>query len=230
MPRRQNGHRSGAGGHGNGAGRSENKDFEALGTLVVALERIASMELSQAANQLSYIDLHSLLEEVLIVIAPALREQEIELLWEVEPPLPMVWADRQSLMQVFLNLVKNSERAMEASSERTLTFSASCHSEASALRVRIRVRDTGTGVQHPELLFKPFQQQASATGLGLYLSRALMRSFSGELRYESPAAAAANGSPHPGRGACFVVELNAAVHESPAVNRPAGTRSTGAII
>jgi PAS domain S-box-containing protein len=195
------------GGNGSGPRGHASKDFEALGTLVVALERIASMELSQAANQLSYIDLHSLLEEVLIVIAPALREQEIALVWEVAPSLPMVWADRQSLMQVFLNLVKNSERAMETSPERTLTFSACCHSETSCLRVRIRVRDTGGGVQHPELLFKPFQQQASATGLGLYLSRALMRSFSGELRYEAPATTIGGAT---GTGACFVVELNAA--------------------
>jgi PAS domain S-box-containing protein len=200
---------------GNGARGHASKDFEALGTLVVALERIASMELSQAANQLSYIDLHSLLEEVLIVIAPALREQEVALVWEVAPSLPMVWADRQSLMQVFLNLVKNSERAMETSPERTLTFSACCHSETSCLRVRIRVRDTGGGVQHPELLFKPFQQQASATGLGLYLSRALMRSFSGELRYEAPAVDASS-APTVKTGACFVVELNAAPDVLPA--------------
>jgi len=45
-------------------------------------------------------------------------------------------------------------------------------------------------------LFKPFQQRAEATGLGLYLSRAFMRSFQGDLHYE------------PGvGGACFVVEL-----------------------
>ncbi len=215
----------GSGGNGNASnGRdahlpgflspSLNKDFEALGTLVVALERIASMELSQAANQLSYIDLNSLLEEVLIVIAPALREQEIALVWQVEASLPAVWADRQSLMQVFLNLVKNSERAMEASLERTLTLTTSHRTGPSPSRVSIRVRDTGTGVEHPELLFKPFQQQASATGLGLYLSRALMRSFSGELRYEAPSreqpaltTATVSASP---AGACFIVEVNSA--------------------
>ncbi len=197
---------------------AHSKDFEALGTLVVALERIASMELSQAANQLSYIDLHSLLEEVLIIIAPALREQEIALDWQVDSALPPVWADRQSLMQVFLNLVKNSERAMEsaASGQRTLTIATAHSPGPSSSRVRIKISDTGGGVAHPELLFKPFQQQASATGLGLYLSRALMRSFSGELRYEAP-----YPPPHrPGNhgispGACFVVELNAASSSFP---------------
>jgi signal transduction histidine kinase len=115
-------------------------------------------------------------------------------------------------MQVFLNLVKNSERAMESSpsSERTLTIATSYISSPSTPRVRVRVRDTGTGVQHPELLFKPFQQQASATGLGLYLSRALMRTFSGELRYEPPQPESVNPPQGHTRGACFVVELNTA--------------------
>ncbi len=187
--------RTGAFSNGHSPAATSGKDFEALGTLVVALERIASMELSQAANQLTYIDLHSLLEEVLIVIAPALREQEISLAWHVDAALPPVWADRQSLMQVFLNLVKNSERAMEAGPQRSLTLST----DLAPAKVYIRIEDTGPGVEHPELLFKPFQQQASATGLGLYLSRALMRSFSGDLRYEPGSA-----------GACFVVELSAA--------------------
>jgi signal transduction histidine kinase len=33
-------------------------------------------------------------------------------------------------------------------------------------------------------LFEPFQQGATSTGLGLYLSRALLRSFGGDLRYD----------------------------------------------
>ena len=169
------------------------KDFEALGTLVLALERIASVELREAANQLAAIDLHSLLEEVQIVIAPALREEEIALRWEVPRRLPLVWADRQSLLQVLLNLVKNSERALQEipEGERAITFSV----EAEPARVVITVADTGPGVPHPEFLFKPFQQQARASGLGLYLSRALMRSFSGDLHYQ------------PGPGATFLVEL-----------------------
>ena len=59
--------------------------------------------------------------------------------------------------------------------------------------------DNGGGVAHPEHLFRPFQAGAEATGLGLYLSRAFMRSFGGELRY----------LPIPD-GACFVVSLTPA--------------------
>ena len=54
-------------------------------------------------------------------------------------------------------------------------------------RVLIRFEDTGEGIANPENLFRPFQRDAQATGLGLYISRALMKSFGGDLVHESVA-------------------------------------------
>jgi two-component system, LuxR family, sensor kinase FixL len=173
----------------------ENKDFEALGNLIAALERIASVNLRQSASQAAEVDLAVLLDELKIVIAPSLCEEEIEARWSIEPGLPLVWADRPSLMQVFLNLVANSSRALSKRSHRVLSISARCEGN----QVNVEVSDNGGGVSQPELLFRPFQAGAEATGLGLYMSRAFMRSFSGELRYV----------PLVG-GACFVVELTQA--------------------
>jgi C4-dicarboxylate-specific signal transduction histidine kinase len=95
-------------------------------------------------------------------------------------------------MQVFLNLVKNSERAMASQPRKELSIVA----KAVEQKVFVHILDTGLGVTNPNELFKPFQQQAEATGLGLYLSRAFVRSFQGDLRYET--------SPI---GASFVIEL-----------------------
>jgi two-component system sensor kinase FixL len=169
-----------------------NKDFEALGGLILALEKIASMELRKTSDQVASVDLGSLLEELRIVVESSLSEHDVLLRWEAASVLPPVWADRQSLMQVFLNLTRNSERAMRGSAVRELRVTT----EVDAKRVAIRFRDTGCGVQFPERLFRPFQQQAQATGLGLYLSRAFMRSFRGDLRHE----------PEPD-GSSFLVEL-----------------------
>ncbi|HME46314.1 MAG TPA: hypothetical protein VKF36_24740 [Syntrophorhabdales bacterium] len=52
------------------------------------------------------------------------------------------------------------------------------------------------GIASTEKLFEPLQKGADATGLGLFLSRAFMRSFWGDLRYEP-------GMP----GCCFVIGL-----------------------
>jgi two-component system sensor kinase FixL len=180
-----------------GGALNGSKDFQALGTLIVALEKIAAMDLRErdlreTAHHASGIDLAGLLEELRIVVELSLREQGIEVRWEIEPELPGVWADRQSLMQVFLNVVKNAARAMTGQLFRELVISA----RSAGPRITVQFRDTGCGVAYPDLLFRPFQPGAQATGLGLYLSRALMRSFRGDLRFEPEA-----------DGARFIVDL-----------------------
>jgi len=169
-----------------------NRDFEALGNLIAALERIATVNMRQSNNQASEVDLAALLDELRIVIAPMLEEEEIAAHWNTEPSLPMVWADRSSLMQVFLNLVTNSIRAL--STRETRLFSVTARTEGD--RVLVEFADSGGGVEHPEQLFRPFQEGAQSSGLGLYLSRAFLRSFGGEIRYLALP-----------EGACFIVNL-----------------------
>jgi two-component system sensor kinase FixL len=171
---------------------TSNKDFEALGTLVLALERISAMELRQTTDQATTLDLQSFLDELRIVSGPSFREKDIDVEWDIPPGLPAVWADAHSLMQVFLNLTKNSEQILTGQADSRVRISAKVEEQ----RVLITVGDNGDGVKHPEVLFKPFQQNAKSTGLGLYLSRALMRSFGGDLRWEPSV-----------KGAIFIVEI-----------------------
>jgi PAS domain S-box-containing protein len=170
-----------------------NKDFVALGTLIVSLEKIAAMNLHGTSNQATSVDLSSLLEELRIIVRSPLEENGIRFEILAEPHLPEVLADRPSLMQVFLNLIKNSERSVLSQPCKELRLSV----DTTDRQVMIRILDSGAGVKNPADLFKPFQQRAEATGLGLYLSRAFMRSFQGDLRYEPTAI-----------GACFVIELS----------------------
>ncbi len=179
---------------------SQNKDFEALGTLVRALESIAATNLRETANHATGIDIQGLLDELRIVIDQSLREANIKVGWTVDSELPLVWAERNSLLQVFLNLTKNAERAMLDQERRELDIRAS----AEGKRIIIHFRDTGGGVVNPERLFRPFQEGSQATGLGLYLSRALLRSFKGDLRYEQVQG-----------GSLFIVELSPVVPPQP---------------
>lgn len=173
----------------------KNKDFEALGNLIFALERIAAVNLRQPTDETTAVDLNSLLDDLRIVISPSLSDGGIECVWDLDKDLPMVWADRTNLMQVFLNLTTNSLRALSNVKDKTLSISA----KSEGNRVLLEFKDSGGGIEHPDQLFHPFQDGAQATGLGLYLSRAFMRSFGGDLRYK-----ALPGS------ACFVVELSTA--------------------
>ena len=175
------------------AALAQNEDFRALGTLVEGLGKIATLELRQSAasQELTGVDLYQLVEELRIVTEPALQESGVSVRWNLPEGLPRVWGDRHSLLQVLLNLVKNSQRALEGQERRELRISAGIEGE----RVVLRVCDSGSGVANPERLFQPFQPGAEATGLGLYLSRAFVRAFKGDLRYE------------PGPTCCFALEL-----------------------
>jgi len=172
------------------------KDFEALGHLIEGLERIAKLNLRQTIAQPEEVDLPALLEELRIVISPSFEEEAIAAEWSCDPELPAVWADRPSLMQVFLNLLTNSIRAMANRPQRKLSVSARTQGD----RVLIEFVDSGGGVAHPESLFRPFHDDADSSGLGLYISRAFLHSFGGELQY----------LPVPG-GACFIVCLSATI-------------------
>jgi two-component system sensor kinase FixL len=188
---------------------AESEDYRALATLVSGLERIASLELRHTATDApDGIDVLALLDELQIVIEPPLRDSGIELRWNLPASLPPVRADRHTLLQVFLNLTKNSARAMESSATKILTIAASFE----AGRVLLRVEDTGPGVAAPERLFQPFQPGAESTGLGLYVSRALVRGFRGDLSYVPRAS-----------GCCFTISLiqyNDADHTPAIAGRP----------
>ena len=170
-----------------------NEDFHALGNLIAGLEKLSDMELLPSSNQIgASIDLSSVLDELRVLIEPAYHEAGYEIIWRLQDHLPLVAGDRYGLQQVFLNLARNSQRAMESAEEKRLTIST----ELQSAKVAIRFEDTGVGVASPYELFKPFQPGANSTGLGLYVSRAILRSFGGELKFEPR-----------GRGCCFAVTL-----------------------
>lgn len=173
-----------------------NEDLEALGTLIHGLEKLSAMELTTAdpEQDRQAIELAPVLDEVRVLIESVCRDSNIELEWEAADQSRQVWADQYGLIQVFLNLVKNSRRALESAPERRIRIST-MHEEQAVL---VRFEDSGPGVSNPQILFRAFQRDSNATGLGLYVSRALMRSFGGDLLFEP--------SEH---GCTFVVKLQA---------------------
>jgi len=169
-----------------------NQDFEALGTVIEGLERISSMELKASDSTVSALDLGAVLDELRVLIEPGCREAGLQVVWDVPRDLPMVWADRYGLLQAFLNLARNSQRALAGSPTKVLRVSAAAPSGS----VAVRFADSGPGIASPAGLFRPFQRTPGGSGLGLYVSRGIVRSFGGDLVHEPSE-----------QGCCFVVTL-----------------------
>jgi two-component system sensor kinase FixL len=134
----------------------------------------------------------------LIQLDAKTHEAQYRLELAVEPPQAIV--DRARVQQVILNLVHNALEALAESSPggvREVTVRTCLTSEG---EVEIAVCDTGPGVPPAIVprLFDPFcTSKTHGTGLGLAMSRTIIRSHQGTLDY----------CPNLPHGACFTVRL-----------------------
>jgi two-component system sensor kinase FixL len=160
------------------SGLNDNADFRALGTVLDSAMKLASTELSDTLEDvLEGLDVGDLLEDLRAIVSPGLEEAGIQGEWEIHRGLPGVRVDRSGLLQVFLNLTKNSISALRGRPDARLRITA----YGLEGTVVIRISDNGPGVAAADRLFQPFQPGASSTGLGLFVSRAIIRTFGGEL-------------------------------------------------
>jgi two-component system sensor kinase FixL len=179
---------------------SGNEDFVALGTLMHGLDKLSAMELaSSPEEERQLIDLGSVLDELRVLLESMCRKEGIELEWAAPDVTRSVWADQYGLIQVFLNLAKNSRRALENVPVKRIRITTVQENHS----LVIRFEDTGPGISNPETLFRAFQRDAKATGLGLYVSRALMKSFGGDLTFEPRE-----------QGCCFAVTLQTPMQDA----------------
>ncbi len=174
---------------------STTPDFVALQQLTATLERMATVGVAQAKRTAVVLPLQHCMEELRIVSHAMLREHSIELQWDVPGNLPQVWADQHGLMQVFLNILRNAQTALEFTAEPQVHIQV----QQNETTVLTRFSDNGPGVSNPDQLFRSFWATPRTASFGLYLSRAILNSFQAELSYEAR---------HP--GACFIVTLQVA--------------------
>ena len=134
-----------------------------------------------------------------------LRSHGVQLDLVLADGMPEVQADADQLGQVVLNLVVNAQQAMaNVEGPRHLTLTTGVEAQrgpptSREPRVWLRVSDTGPGVPLAarDRLFEPFfttKEAGFGTGLGLSVSRSIVREHGGELILESAAAMAATSA------------------------------------
>ena len=144
------------------------------------------------------VDVAKAAREVLALVKHEARAQRVEC--EVRAPdLVLATAPDMLLEQVFLNLVLNALKAMPGGGRLVVEVSGAAEG------VAVSFSDTGPGIpaEIGKHLFQPFRrarQDQQGTGLGLFISQALMARAGGALEVDS----------RPGHGTTFVVRLRAA--------------------
>jgi two-component system C4-dicarboxylate transport sensor histidine kinase DctB len=135
----------------------------------------------------------------LLLMSPALRTRHVKLKRTGDMRELRVLGEPIRLEQVLVNLLQNAVEAVADHPSPIVELSV----EATRREVRIRVRDNGPGLSPKARagLFKPFNStKAAGMGLGLVISRDIVREFDGQLTAERSV----------GEGATFMVTLRRA--------------------
>lgn len=126
-----------------------------------------------------------LLEELALLHRKELADNGIGISVSTDPETMVVMADKMLVEQVLINLIKNAIQAFGEKTDRQIVMTAYQNETGNVL---ISVKDNGTGIE-PEALekiFIPFfSTKKTGSGIGLSLSRQIMRQHEGNISVKS---------------------------------------------
>jgi signal transduction histidine kinase len=166
------------------------QESERLTRLLNDILDLAKMEAGKIEWHMADIAPRAAIEQALAATKGLVRKHgKVQLETALEDDLPIVHVDADRLMQVIVNLISN---AVKFSDKETGWVRLEARREEGALRVD--VRDNGIGIDKKDhtRIFERFQQagntlteKPAGTGLGLPISREILRHFNGEIWVES---------------------------------------------
>lgn len=137
------------------------------------------------------LNIHEIIEKSVSIMKIFLQDGKISLRRFYDPSLPKVIGDEGKLLQVFLNIIKNAIEAMPRGGNLSITTRPSVEHVIQKGRTKrwavVSVADTGKGISKNELqkIFLPFYtNKKKGTGLGLALSKKIIRDHNGFIRVE----------------------------------------------
>ncbi len=146
-----------------------------------------------------------LLKEIIASIAPFAEKKEVSLDLAASGALPRLWADRDRVTQVFVNLLSNALKFTDKGGAVTVSVTG-VRKEGADVFLEIAVRDTGCGIAPEDTgkIFEKFVQAGNhentgikGTGLGLTITKAIVEMHGGGIRVES----------RPGKGSVFYATM-----------------------
>ncbi len=144
------------------------------------------LELSRRRHGYEQVDLRELVDRAVTLSQAGLDLSRIEIRRDMPSQPVYAEIDRQSLLQVLMNLISNAADAMGHADTRDLTLRCAADEET----VTITVSDTGEGIAHDQMpqIYEPFyttKPPGKGTGLGLAIVQSILADHHGRIVVES---------------------------------------------
>lgn len=172
----------------------ENDDRDIKGYINMAIEELRRSarivkklrDLNRKTEQVEKfpVNLKKVMEGVLVLTKNKLYDRNITPVFSCQGAGPVVFASRDQMQQVLLNLVMNAIDALPNGGKIFLDLVQDEEHHG----VLIKIRDTGVGISPENLdhLFDPFfTTKVDGLGLGLYICKSIIDDHGGELRVKS---------------------------------------------
>jgi signal transduction histidine kinase/pSer/pThr/pTyr-binding forkhead associated (FHA) protein len=144
-------------------------------------------------------DVNGVVGDVLDVVRGRAGDAGVSLVWEPDAELAAVSCDPDGVHRALLNVVSNAVDAVQGKADGRVTITTG--RTADGAFAEVAVTDTGDGIPADKMaeIFKPFvsTKGAKGTGLGLPVSRKILREHGGDVTVSS----------EPGIGSRFVLRL-----------------------
>ena len=131
------------------------------------------------------ISVSQMFEEITILLKKEIEDNSIKVSMIIEPRGMIIHADKSMIEQVLINLIKNAIQAFDEHTNRLIELKGFYGEKA---RPILSVRDNGSGIDEEamEKIFIPFfTTKKNGSGIGLSLSRQIMRKHQGTLGVKS---------------------------------------------
>lgn len=152
------------------------------------------------------VDMNTILDEILLLHEKQLREVDIKISADLQEDLKPIWASKNQMRQVFLNMVSNAKDAMPEGG------TLSVRTRGDGKQIRVKVADNGIGIK-PENLDRIFDtffttkvDSERGVGLGLSVCYGFIKDHGGDIQVQSKV----------GEGTTFTIILPVSEHETEA--------------
>jgi signal transduction histidine kinase len=144
-------------------------------------------------------DLNGIVDEVIELVQGRLKEVGAQLEMHLQADLPLVPADPDGLHRAMLNILSNAIDAVEERDSPSVSVGTLLESDGEWVRIVVQDNGVGIPVEKQPDVFKPFvsSKGAKGTGLGLAVSRKILREHGGDILLQS----------QPDKGSKFILRL-----------------------